>query len=109
MLKFKIGDTVKVISGKDRGREGEIEKIYPKKGSVLVPGINIYKKHVKGARGQKGGIYDVPRPLPYTKIQIVCLKCKEPTRVGFKSLTKEKVRVCRKCGREMDSKIKKKK
>ena len=108
MLKFKIGDTVKITSGKDKGREGKIEKIDPKNRSVLIPGINIYKKHVKGMPGQKGGIYDIPRPLSYSKLAIVCPKCSKVTRVGFKLSGDEKVRICRKCGREIDTKIKKK-
>ena len=84
MLKFKIGDTVKITLGKDKGREGKIEKIFPKKSLVLIPGINMYKKHVKGAQGQKGGVYDIPRPLPFSKIALVCPRCKKITRVGFR-------------------------
>ena len=106
MLKFKVGDTIKVTTGKDKGREGKIEKIYPKEASVLIPGINLYKKHLKGRTGQKGWIYDVPRPLAFAKIAVICPKCKKPTRVGFRVLPKEKVRVCRKCGKEMDTKKK---
>ena len=52
MLKFKVGDTVKITIGKDKGRQGKIEKIFPKEGSVVIPGLNVYKKHVKGFRGQ---------------------------------------------------------
>lgn len=107
MLKYKTGDQVKVTSGKDKGREGKIEKIFPKKLRVLIPGINLYKKHVKGARGQKGGIYDVPRPLPFANVSIVCPKCKKQTRIGFRVLEKEKARVCKKCGREIDTKKRK--
>ena len=106
MLKFKVGDTVKITAGKDKGREGKIEKIYPKEVSALIPGINLYKKHQKGATGKKGGIYDVPRPLAFSKIAVICPKCKKLTRVGFRVLPKEKVRVCRKCGKEMDTKKK---
>ncbi len=104
MLKYKVGDKVKILQGKDKGREGKIEKVYPKEGQALIPGINIYKKHVKGVTGQKGGIYDVPRPLAFSKIAVVCPKCKKPTRVGFRILKKEKVRVCKKCSKEMDAK-----
>lgn len=107
MIKIKVGDTVKVISGKDSGREGKIERIFPKSGSVLIPEVNLYKKHVKGTRGQKGGIYDVPRPLPFSKVSLICPKCKKLTRVGFRALDTGKVRVCRKCGREIDTKTKK--
>jgi len=104
MIKFKVGDSVKVTLGKDRGREGKIEKIFVQKDSVLIPGINIYKKHVKGTQGQKGGIYDIPRPLSFAKITLVCPKCKKTTRVGFRMGDKEKSRVCKKCGREIDTK-----
>jgi large subunit ribosomal protein L24 len=104
MLKFKTGDTVKVIAGKDSGREGKIEKIFPKGKKLIIPQINIYKKHVKGASGQKAGIYDIPRPLSFAKVILVCPHCKKPTRVGFRVLGKEKVRVCKKCDREIDKK-----
>lgn len=105
MLKFKKGDKVKVLLGKDRGREGEIEKVLKKEGTVLVPDLNIYKKHVKGGvTGQKSGIYEVPRPIPFNKLALVCPKCKKPTRVGFKEVDGEKVRVCKKCNREIDTK-----
>ena len=107
MLKFKVGDKVIVTTGKDRGKEGKIEKIYLKAGTVLIPGINLYKKHVKGVSGKKGGIYDVPRALAFSKIAIICPKCKKPARVGFGAIRNGKVRLCRKCGREIDTKEKK--
>jgi large subunit ribosomal protein L24 len=106
MLKFKVGDKVKILTGKDKGRDGEIERILPKKGSALVPGINIYKKHVKGVPGQKGGIYEIPRPLAFAKIALICPKCKKPTRIGFKLVDNKKTRVCRKCKREIDTSVK---
>lgn len=102
MLKFKVGDLVKITLGKDKGREGKIEAIFPKKAVAIIPGINLYKKHVKGVQGEKGGIYDLPRPLPFSKFALVCPKCKKVTRVGFRTVEKEKVRICRKCGKEID-------
>ena len=107
MNKFKIGDTVEGISGKDKGRTGKIEKIVPKKDSVLIPGINMYKKHLKGSQGQKGGIYDIPRPLEYSKILLVCPKCKKETKVSFKYAGDEKVRICKKCKKEVVEAVKK--
>lgn len=104
MLKFKVGDTVKVTSGKDKGREGKIEKIFPKKGRVLIPGINIYKKHVKDSQGQKAGIYDIPRPLSFSHFSLVCPKCKKVSRVGFKITDGKKLRVCKKCRKQIDKK-----
>lgn len=104
MIKLKAGDKIKVTLGKDKGREGKIEKVFPGQKTALIPEINIFKKHVKGASGQKGGIYDVPRPLAFSKIALVCPKCKKITRVGFKMVDNQKVRVCRKCSKEIDTK-----
>jgi large subunit ribosomal protein L24 len=101
MIKFKIGDSVKIMIGKDKGREGKIEKIIPKAGKILIPGINIYKKHVKGMGEVKGGIYDIPRPLDPGKIALVCPKCNKITRVGFRMAGDVKVRFCRKCKKEI--------
>ncbi len=114
MFKFKIGDTVKITAGKDHGREGKIEMLLPigkasgpkglRPGGVIIPGVNMYKKHVKGQGDNKGGVYDLPRPLGLGKIALLCPKCKKITRVGFKFVGKDKVRICKKCGKEIDSK-----
>lgn len=101
MIKFKIGDTVKITAGKDKGREGKIEKLLSEENKAIVPGVNLYKKHVKGFGDVKGGIYDIPRPLGFGKIALVCPQCKKVTRVGFKFAGKEKVRICKKCGKEI--------
>ena len=87
--------------GKDKGRDGVIEKIFPKKNTVLVPGLNIYKKHVKNAPGQKGGIYEIPRPLHFAKIALICPSCKKATRIGINIVGNDKVRVCKKCNKEI--------
>lgn len=100
-MKLKVGDTVKVTIGKDKGREGKIEKIFPKERTVLIPGMNVYKKHVKGRGEVKGGVYDLPRPLGFGKIALICPKCKKITRVGFRMAGSQKVRFCRKCGKEV--------
>jgi len=101
-MKYRVGDIVKITIGKDKGREGKIEKVFPKKGFILVPGVNIYKKHVKGMGEVKGGVYELPRPLAVSKIALVCPKCKKITRIGLKFAGKEKVRICKKCKREID-------
>lgn len=105
MLKFKKGDTIKVTIGKDKGREGKIEGIDTKKLLAIIPGINIYKKHIKPSptnSSQKGGIFELPRPLTFSKIALICPKCKKITRVRFKTVGKEKVRICVKCGKEIN-------
>lgn len=96
-MKFKIGDTVKITMGKDKGREGKIEKIIPKKNTVIVPEVNLYKKHVKGSQGQKGGMYDIPRPLNLAKIALICPNCKKQTRIGME----KKLRICKKCKKQI--------
>lgn len=111
MLKFKVGDEVKITSGKDKGREGEIEKIFPKKSLVLIPEVNVYKKHVKAALtvDKKGGIYDIPRPLSVAKIALICPKCKKVTRVGFEVKDGKKTRICKKCGKSIETRTRKNK
>jgi large subunit ribosomal protein L24 len=112
MIKFKIGDTVKITAGKDKGREGKIEKILLEEMKAIIPDVNIYKKHVKGFGDVKGGIYPIPRPLGFGKIALICPKCKKMTRVGFSTIGgsasggkfAEKVRICKKCGKEIDTK-----
>jgi large subunit ribosomal protein L24 len=105
MLKLKVGDTVKVLSGRDRGKTADIERINVKKKTLILPGINMYKKHVKGVPGsEKGGIFDVTRPLMASRVALICPKCKKQTRVGFKFVGSEKKRICKKCGRELDLK-----
>lgn len=108
MYKFKIGDSVKIVLGKDKGKEGKIEKVFPNEDRVLVPGVNLFKKHVKPSMtiDGKGGVFDMPRPLAVSKIAVICPSCKKQTRVGFKEVEGKKVRVCRKCGKEMDGKAK---
>lgn len=105
MIKFKAGDKVKITLGKDKGREGQIERIFPDKKMALVPGLNIYKKHLKGMPNQKGGIYDIPKPFDFSKIALICPKCGKTTRVAFKILkgSGEKIRICAKCNKEIDT------
>lgn len=100
-MKIKIGDTVKITMGKDKGREGKVEMVLPKRDSVVIPEVNMYKKHVKGTQGQKGGMYDLPRPLNVAKVALICPNCKKQTRVGIEVIKNEKVRVCKKCKKQI--------
>ncbi|MFC1727537.1 50S ribosomal protein L24 [Patescibacteria group bacterium] len=99
MTKIKKGDQVLVTVGKDRGRKGKVEKIFPKTDRVLIPGVNVYKRHTK-PRGEKqpGGIVEVVKPLPISNVALVCSKCSRPTRVGYRvDKQNKKHRICRKC------------
>ena len=101
MIKFKKGDSVRITSGKDKGREGKIEKIMPKTSRALIPNINIYKKHVKAnlTVDGKGGVFELPRPMDFAKFALICPNCKKQTRVGFNEVKGVKTRICRKCGK----------
>ena len=98
----KTGDTVMVISGRDRGLQGKVLQVSPKEGKVIVEGRNIVTKHVKPRRqGEQGGIVKAESAIYASKVMPVCPKCKEATRVGHKMNKKnEKVRVCKKCDSE---------
>ncbi len=97
-MKIKKNDTVKIIAGKDKGRQGKIEKVYKKSGKVLIPGINIYKKHIKKSeQTPQGGVVELPRPINVAKVMLVCPICKKTTRIGYVIERNKKYRVCKKC------------
>lgn len=95
-MKIKKGDKVMVTAGKDKGRQGVVEKIILKDSKLLVAGVNLFKKHQKPVRGRSGGIIDIARPLPVSSVVIICPKCNQKTRIGY-SLTEGKIRICKKC------------
>lgn len=101
-MKLKKGDKVKIIRGKDNGREGTIDRTYPKSEKVLIQGINMYKKHIKKSeQAPQGGLVDLPRPLQSSKVMVICKNCGKPTRIGYKVDKDRKVRVCKKCQGEI--------
>ena len=101
-MKIHKGDNVQVISGKDRGKTGIVEQVFVSKAKVLIAGINIVKKHVKRkSEREPGGIIEKPMPINVSKIMLVCPKCGLRTRVGYKGIGKNKVRVCKKCETEV--------
>lgn len=102
MNKFKVGDKVQVRNGKDRGREGVIESITS--GLALVQGVNVYKKHVKKSltKDNKGGIFEIPRPIALSRLSVLDPKTGKPTRVGFKIEGDKKVRISKKSGTMLD-------
>lgn len=99
-LHVKTGDTVVVLSGKDRGKQGKVLEVSPKERKVIVEGINMVTKHVKPRKmGEQGGIVKAEGAMYASKVQIVCPKCGKPTRIGHKVLEDgKKVRVCKKTG-----------
>lgn len=100
-MKLKKEDKVKVLAGKDGGKVGVIEKIFPKTATAQVAGVNIYKKHQKAQPAKPGGIIEVLKPVPLSSLVLVCPKCEKATRVGFKLVGAGKFRVCKKCGEQI--------
>lgn len=101
-MKLKKGDKVKITAGKEKGKEGTIEKVWPTEARVSIAGLNLYKKHLKPrAEGQKGQIVEQARPLAVGNVALICPKCKKETKVGYKLVKDGKVRICRKCDQEI--------
>jgi len=101
-LRIKKGDRVRVLQGKDRGKEGNVTRVLPRKGTVIVDGINVAKKHQKPTRAtMQGGIIDKDMPLPVSNVALLCPKG-HPTRVGYAfNDDGTKRRVCKKCGADL--------
>ena len=101
-MNVKKGDTVVVLSGKDKGRKGKVQRTVPSEAKVVVEGINMVTCHTKPRRqGEEGGIVRREAALYASKVQVVCPKCGKPTRVGHKVEGGKKTRVCKKCGAEL--------
>ena len=103
--KIKKGDTVLVVSGRERGKSGKVTRVAPDHAHVFVERLNMVKRHQK-PRGQQGGggIVEKEAPLPISNVMYLCGKCNEPVRVGRKQLEDgRRVRVCRGCGEQIDS------
>lgn len=118
-MRVKKGDTVQVISGKDRGKRGKVLEAHPREQRVIVEGVNLAKRHrrprpVKNPsrmgtpQVQPGGIFDVSNPFPVSNVMVVCPACQRATRVGYEIRETKggpvKVRVCRRpdCGEDID-------
>lgn len=103
-MKLRKNDIVIITVGKDRGRQGKISQIVRSSKKIVVEGANKYKRHVKPRdKNQTGQIIDRERPLPVANVALLCPKCKQPTRIGYKiTRDNKKVRVCRKCREEID-------
>jgi len=100
-MKFKKGDNVKVLTGKDRGKSGKIIKVFPEAGRLVVEGVNVFKKHSRPKRqGEKGEIVSVVRPLQVSNVSFVCSKCGKAARLGFRIEGDKKIRHCKRCNAE---------
>jgi large subunit ribosomal protein L24 len=101
-MKFKKGDKVKIMVGKDRGKTGKIEKVYKKQRKALILGTNIYKKHIKkNEKMPQGGVVELPRPIDMSKLMLICPKCEKIIKIGYIIEKNKKYRKCRKCSEKI--------
>ena len=109
-MKIKKGDKVLVISGKSRGKTGKVLQVFSDNNRITVEGLNLGKKHVRPRReGEKGQIVELALPMHVSNVKLLCPKCNQPARVGFRvGAIKEgaknsriKTRICKKCGSEV--------
>ena len=100
---MRQGDTVKILSGKDRGKRGRILRVYPELGKVLIEGMNLKKKHRRSRRqDKKGEIILLPHPISASATAVVCASCGKPTRVGYRfDENGTKHRICKRCGKDL--------
>ena len=109
-LNVKTGDTVVVISGKDKGKEGKIQKAFPSTGKIVVEGVAMVKKHQKPrGQGMPGGIIEKEAAIDASNVMVICPKCGKPTRIGHVFIegegkaSRRKRRVCKKCKAVFDN------
>jgi large subunit ribosomal protein L24 len=104
-MRIKNGDTVLIISGKDKNKSGKVVEVFPKENKLMVENLNIIKKHVKPKKsGEKGQRVEVSRAMDASSVKLICPKCKKSTRIGYRLISQgrdKKVRACKKCGQEI--------
>ena len=102
-MNIRKNDKVVVLSGRDKGKQGEVLRAMPKEGKVVVQGVSVATKHQKARKqGEESSIIKVETPIYACKVMVVCPKCSKPTRVAHKvTADGKKVRICKKCGAEI--------
>jgi large subunit ribosomal protein L24 len=102
-LKIKRGDTVVVVSGKEKGKRGEVERVEPAKGRVVVSGVNVRTRHARPSQQNQEGLYTFEAPIHVSNVMLVDPDSGEPTRVGYRFTDSgEKIRVSKKSGKDID-------
>jgi len=102
-LKIKRGDTVQVISGKEKGKRGEVERVLPRENRVIVRGVNVRTRHARPTQNNQQGLYTFEAPIHASNVMVVDPGSGEPTKVGYRFTDSgEKVRVAKKTGRDID-------
>ena len=93
-MKIKKGDTVLIISGKDKGKKGKVLEAMPRQNRIMVEGVNIVKKHRRPkSEGEKGQIVELVKSIDVSNVKLICPKCAKSTRVGYKIISKKKYKI----------------
>ena len=92
-MKIKVKDRVKIITGKYKGKEATVEKVFPSKHKVVVTGVNVVKRNSKPSRQNKGGIIELTKPIDISNVMLICPKNNKPTRVKYQIVDGKKIRV----------------
>ncbi|MBU1255547.1 50S ribosomal protein L24 [Patescibacteria group bacterium] len=101
-MKIKKDDTVLIICGKDKGKKGKVLEIFPRENRIVVEGVNIVRKHRRPRNeGEKGQIIEIVKSIDISNVKLVCPKCGQSTRVGYKIIEKKKYKICKKCQQEI--------
>ncbi|MDP3934875.1 MAG: 50S ribosomal protein L24 [Candidatus Giovannonibacteria bacterium] len=101
-MKIKKGDNIIIISGKDRGKQGKVLKVFPKSEKILVEGVSLRKKHQRPRKqGQKGEVVTLPTLFHASNAMLFCKNCGKGSRVGYKFSGDIKTRICKKCKNEI--------
>lgn len=101
-MRIKKGDLVKKIAGKDKGKQGKVLRTVPSEGKIVVEKLNIVKKHQKARReGERGQRVEIAAPFDASNAMIICPSCGAATRVSYSFVGEKKVRVCKKCSKEL--------
>jgi large subunit ribosomal protein L24 len=102
-LKIRRGDTVVVISGKEKGKRGEVERVLPQEGRLVVSGVNVRTRHARPTQNNQQGLYTFEAPIHVSNVMLVDPNSGEPTRVSYRLTDSgEKIRVARKSGKDID-------
>lgn len=101
-MKIKNGDTVLIISGKDKGKKAKVIRVLIEENRIVVEGANLRKKHTRPKKqGEKGQIVEIAAPFNVSNVKLICPRCKKATRIGYRVTEKNKFRICKKCNQEI--------
>lgn len=103
-MHIKKGDFVTVRGGRDKGKTGRVLRVYPREATAVVEKVGVVKRHSRPTQKEpRGGVVELEKPIPASRLMVVCMQCRRPTRLKRSRLESgDKVRVCRHCNEQMD-------